>query len=122
MDDPHWIAYSFNVALSDTAEKISDDSTVPDDPGPQPDPKPADDPEPKEPTKTKTLKDGTYKVKATTDRRMFYLYPKEKNPATVVLVKKNGKMTATITLTGSGYDYVYMGSYKNAIKKSNKSK
>ena len=51
---------------------------------------------------------------------MFYLYPKEKNPAKVILVKKNGKMTATITLTGTGYDYVYMGTPAQAKKAGKK--
>lgn len=123
MSVPKWIAYSFTVSLSDTAEKISDDSTIP---GVKPDGggqdgSGSDEQEKKEPSKTKTLKDGTYKVKATTCRVMFYLYPKEKDPAKVILVKKNGKMTATITLTGSGYDYVYMGTPKQA-KKAGKSK
>ena len=120
MSRPHWVNYEYKITLENASSKISDDTTIPEF---KPDEGDKDkDKEPAEPTNTKTLKDGTYKVKATTDRRMFYLYPKEKDPATVVLVKKNGKMTATITLTGSGYDYVYMGSYKNAIKKSNKSK
>ena len=83
-----------------------------------------DDQEPgeaEEPEKAGTLKDGTYKVKATTCRKMFYLYPKETDPAEVVLTVKDGKMTATITLTGEGYDYVYMGTPAQA-KKAGKSK
>jgi len=133
MSAPHWVQYEYKLTLSDDAEKISDDTTIPDqgtddpeDPADPTDPTdPTDDPE--DPGETedpdgddKILKDGTYKVKATTDRKMFYLYPKEKNPATVILVKKNGKMTATITLTGDGYDYVYMGTPEQA-KKADKS-
>ena len=119
MSKPHWINYMYLITLTSLSSKVSDDTTIPEFKPDKEDQDKEKDPTPK---KKKTLKDGTYKVKATTDRKMFYLYPKEKDPATVILVKKNGKMTATITLTGSGYDYVYMGSYKNAIKKSNKSK
>ena len=126
MSEPHWVQYYYTLVLSDNAEKISDDTTIPDDEGSD-DPVDPVDPDDgkddeKEPDKkdTKTLKDGTYKVNATTCRVMFYLYPKEKNPAKVILVKKNGKMTATITLTGDGYDYVYMGTPKQAKKAGKK--
>lgn len=119
MSEPHWIQYYYKLTLSDSAKKISDDTTIPDDSGDSGD-EPDDPTEPDEPTDTSELKDGTYKVKATTCRVMFYLYPKEKNPATVVLVKKNGKMTATITLTGDGYDYVYMGTPAQAKKAGKK--
>lgn len=116
----HWITYEYKITLSEDAKKISDstdistegDSTEPVDPEDPEDPE-----EPTEPSKTTKLKAGTYKAKATTSRDMFYLYPKEKDPGQVILkVKKNGKMTATITLSGEGYDYVYMGSAAKAKK------
>ena len=48
---------------------------------------------------------------------MFYIAPKEKNPAKAILkVNKDGTMTATFSLSGEGYDYVYMGSAKQAAK------
>lgn len=123
MSEPHWVQYQYKVTLSEKSEKISDDTTIPDDGSESGDDSKDDEKkEDEEPDKkdSKTLKDGTYKVNATTCRVMFYLYPKEKNPAKVILVKKNGKMTATITLTGSGYDYVYMGTPKQAKKAGKK--
>lgn len=36
----------------------------------------------------------------------------------VKLTAKNGKMTAVITLSGSGYDYLYMGTGKDAAAES----
>ena len=72
------------------------------------------DPTPTVPSTTQTLADGTYKVLSTTDRKMFYLYPKETDPAYSILKIENGKMTATITLNGEGYDYVYMGTPEQA--------
>ena len=119
-----WItSYTYTLTINDESQKISDDTTIPEN-GPSKPETADDDPEEddgKDDGKDKKkLKDGTYKVKATTDRKMFYLYPKKKNPATTILVKKNGKMTATITLTGSGYDYVYMGTPKQAKKAGKK--
>lgn len=122
MSEPHWIQYQYKVTLSEKSEKISDDTTIPDDGSQSGDDNKDDEKKDDEdPSDTSTLKDGTYKVNATTDRKMFYLYPKEKDPAQVILVKKNGKMTATITLTGDGYDYIYVGTPAQA-KKAGKSK
>lgn len=71
------------------------------------------------PTGKKTLKPGTYRVRAATDNRMFYLAPKESSVKYAVLtVKKNGKMSASFALTGEGYDYLYMGSPAKAAKAS----
>ena len=118
-----WItSYTYTLTINDESQKISDDTTIPEN-GPSKPEETDDDSEDdgKDEGKDKSkLKDGTYKVKATTDRVMFYLYPKKNNPATTILVKKNGKMTATITLTGSGYDYVYMGTPKQAKKAGKK--
>ena len=131
MSEPHWVQYQYKITLTEAAQKISDDTTIPGQEDEESEPQKEDEKkeeekdkeseEKVEPTEKKTLKDGTYKVKATTDRKMFYLYPKESNPAEIILVKKNGKMTATITLTGEGYDYVYMGTPAQA-KKAGKSK
>ncbi|WP_027869345.1 hypothetical protein [Eubacterium sp. AB3007] len=132
MTVPHWVQYTYHIALSDNPEKISDETTVPEgyavdvlsgdsgepggnsgEPGGQTTPTKPTDPTP---TTTSKLSDGTWKVKATTDRVMFNLYPKEKDPVQVILVKKGNKMTATITLNGDGYDYVYMGTPAQAKK------
>ncbi|MCR5666416.1 MAG: hypothetical protein K6G01_06255 [Eubacterium sp.] len=70
------------------------------------------------PTKKKKLKVGcTYKIKAATDNRMFYIAPKKAKTKHVILkVKKNGKYQITMSLTGTGYDYLYVGTAKKAAK------
>ena len=117
-----WISYTYKLTVTDETQKVSDDTTVPENGESKPEETDEEeqDKDDSKDKKKKTLKDGTYKVKATTDRKMFYLYPKEKDPATVVLVKKNGKMTATITLTGDGYDYIYVGTPAQAKKAGKK--
>ena len=124
-----WISYTYTITLSPEANPISESTEIPENPASQPeegegtdptDPtEPADPTKPTKPTKPtnptnpkdkQKLTQGTWKVKATTKREMFYLYPKDKDPAWVILkVNKNKTMTATITLSGMGYDYVYMG-------------
>ena len=131
-ENSRWInSYTYKITLTPESKKISDSTDVPENPGDTPgageqdDPSQPSDPtdptkpsEPSEPTKPgdkQKITVGTWKAKATTKRQMFYLYPKEKDPAWVILkVKKNKTMTATITLSGTGYDYVYMGTPKQA--------
>ena len=135
MSEPHWVNYTYKITLTPASEKISDSTEVPDfsggtdptnpeDPSQPTDPTNPDDPEDPgktDPTDTKKLGTGTWKVKATTSRDMFYLYPKETDPAwTILKVKKDKSMTATITLSGDGYDYVYMGTATQAKKASKK--
>ncbi len=126
MSEPHWVNYTYHLSLGSDPEKISDSTDLPEngsseggDPGEQDDPSdPADKPDPAD---TQKLTAGTYKVKATTDRKMFYLYPKDSNPAwTILKINKDKSMTATITLTGDGYDYVYMGTPAQAKKAGKK--
>jgi len=126
MSEPHWIKYTYKLTLTKDSEKISDSTDIPPNPeeGTEPvdptpvDPTPVDPSEPIVPDKPgdkQKLSVGTWKVKATTDRKMFYLNPKTTDPAWVVLkVNKNKTMTATIVLSGEGYDYVYMGTPKQA--------
>ena len=115
--------YYFAIPAADKLEK--EEATNP--PADPEKPDPATDKENEKPagtqtpTTTQVLKDGTYKVLTTTDRKMFYIYPKEQDPAYSILKVANGKMTATITLTGSGYDYVFMGTPAEA-NKADKSK
>ncbi len=66
------------------------------------------------------LKDGTYRVQAWTDHRMFNIQP-YKNGTYAILTVKNGKMKAALTLTGQGYDYLYAGT-KAQAEKASKSK
>lgn len=126
MSEPHWIGYMYKISLSPSSEKISSSTEIPDSseeekPSEQTKPQKEDKPAPVEPTKKKKLGVGTWKINATTSRDMFYIYPKEKNPAKVILkVNKNGTMTATFSLSGEGYDYVYMGTPKQAKKAGKK--
>lgn len=53
--------------------------------------------------------DGTYTIPAETDQRMFYIVSDEGSGRTAVLTVKDGQMTATFSLTGTGYDKAYMG-------------
>jgi len=56
--------------------------------------------------------DGTYTIGVDTDRYMFYIASDDKNKCTLTV--KDGKMTATFRLNGTGYDYVFMGSSEEA--------
>lgn len=121
MGDPHWINYHYTIII----DKDVEPSDNPSDQDKEDDKDKNKDKESQEqpvtPSTKQQLKDGTYKVLSTTDRKMFYLYPKEQVNAYSILTVKNGKMTATITLTGDGYDYVYMGTPAQA-KKAGKAK
>lgn len=64
-------------------------------------------------TKAVEAEDGTYKVNVTSSSTMF-------NVVDCVLTSKNGKMTAKVTLGGTGYDYLYAGtSAKAAVDSAN---
>ncbi len=56
---------------------------------------------------TNKVADGIYDATAETGAAMFKVVG-------VKLTAKNGKMTAVITLSGTGYDYLYMGSAADA--------
>lgn len=53
------------------------------------------------------LEDGEHSVTVETGNKMFKV-------VNTVVAKKNGKMTALITLSGTGYDYLYVGSAADA--------
>lgn len=58
----------------------------------------------------KTVKEGnTYSINVKSSASMFRVVACE-------LTKKNGKMTAVLTLSGEGYDYLYMGTKEQALK------
>lgn len=119
MSKPHWVQYYMTITLSDDATPVSD-STDTDDADSSDDDNTTDTDS--TPTTTKKLKNGTtYKVRSDTDRRMFYMIPKgSAKKYSILKISKKGKMTATITLSGTGYDYLYMGTTK-AAKKASKS-
>ena len=112
MSEAHDITYTIFATLTASSEQLpDDDGSAGDDDSEKPGGDSAGDDVPAD-----KLADGTYMVRADTDNRMFYLMPDSKNQKTAYLVKKNGKMTVTITLTGRGYDYLYMGTTEEAEK------
>ena len=59
----------------------------------------------------KTLADGVYSIEAASDSKMFRV-------TACTLTVKDGKMTAVITLGGTGYDQMYVGTKAEAEKAS----
>lgn len=55
-----------------------------------------------EPAPAPDIKDGTYKVNVDTGNRMFKVVD-------ATLTVKGGQMTALVTLSGTGYEYLYAG-------------
>ena len=110
--ETHWVNCTYKITVKEKTEEPAEEPSS----GDNDKDKDKDKDKPSTPTSTQKLKDGTYKVLSTTDRVMFYLYPKEQDPAYSILTIKDGKMTATITLNGDGYDYVYMGTPEQAVK------
>ena len=66
------------------------------------------------PTPTPTPADGTYSIEVETGAAMFKVVDCK-------LTVKNGLMSAVITLSGTGYDYLYMGAGADAEKADRKS-
>ena len=65
---------------------------------------------PEEPeTPDKDIENGDYNVTVDSSSSMFKV-------VNCVLTKKNGQMSAVITLSGTGYDYLYMGTAEGAAK------
>ena len=65
---------------------------------------------PEEPeTPDKDIENGDYNVTVDSSASMFKV-------VNCVLTKKNGQMSAVITLSGTGYDYLYMGTAEDAAK------
>lgn len=60
-------------------------------------------------TENKTLTDGNYQVDVDTGNKMFKV-------TNCILTSEKGKMYAVITLSGTGYDYLYMGSAVDAAE------
>lgn len=60
-------------------------------------------------TENKTLTDGSYQVDVTSNASMFKVI-------NCILTSEKGKMYAVITLSGTGYDRLYMGTASDAAK------
>lgn len=123
MSEAHEIAYNLHITLSAASVQI-EDSDPATEPGENPAEKPgADKPQgPDDKPETKKLADGTYRINAKTDERMFYLLTDEKDRPYVTLKKKGTHLQVTITLTGTGYDYLYLGAKADAEKATAKEK
>ena len=89
---------------------------TPDDPGEPGNPEEPEGPEePEDPTAPEgpmisddgVLADGIYSAEVETGQAMFKVVD-------CVITSEDGKMTAVITLSGTGYDYLYLGSAKDA--------
>lgn len=59
--------------------------------------------------------DGEYVIPADTDNRMFYLVQDEEGRKNVTLKVENGVMRVTFALTGTGYDYLRLGTVEEAM-------
>lgn len=68
-----------------------------------------------DPIVSEKLSNGTYKVKSETNSSMFNIVINSDGIAWSVLKVTSSGMQATITLTGTGYDYLYMGTKEEAV-------
>lgn len=59
--------------------------------------------------------DGEYVIPADTDNRMFYLVQDEEGRKNVKLKVEDGVMKVTFALTGTGYDYIRLGTVEEAM-------
>ena len=75
---------------------------------PNPSPNPMPDPEPTPtPTPEATVANGIYSMGVTSSSSMFKVVD-------CILTAKDGKMSAVLTLSGTGYGYLYMGTKEEA--------
>ena len=87
-----------NPSNPGTTEPSKPGTTDPDTPAPS---------DPEKPEEGKTLTDGSYRVEVTSSSSMFKV-------TDCVLTSEKGKMYAVITLSGTGYDKLYMGTAEQA--------
>lgn len=107
--------YSLNVKLSEGKEPTgpvpsepgTTDPTEPSNPGTT-DPADPSEPGPSDPEEI-VLTDGSYHVDVTSSSTMFKV-------TNCILTSENGKMYAVITLSGTGYDKLYMGTAEEAAQ------
>ncbi|NCB92782.1 MAG: hypothetical protein EOM40_09525 [Clostridia bacterium] len=98
----YWETKQDSLNISQFLVKTEDkDPTTPTDPTPTDPPTPG----------AGTVSDGTYSADVESSSSMF-------NVIGCVLTSKNGKMSAVITLNGTGYDYLYAGTAADAANAS----
>ena len=123
MSEAHLVDYTLHVGLAEGAEpeepaapEEPEEPETPEEPGTPDDPAGPEDPEtpggqtePEEPmiSEDGVLADGVYRAEVETGQPMFKVVD-------CVITSEDGKMTAVITLSGTGYDYLYAGSAKDA--------
>ena len=114
--DGTWYKYSqggeFTITIPGTKTEEPTATPAPAEPTATPTPAPTETPaEPTpEPTVTpaeRTCDSGIYNVTVNSSATMFRVVD-------CVLTSKNGKMTAVLTLSGTGYDYLYLGTKEEA--------
>ncbi|MCI6018378.1 MAG: hypothetical protein MRZ59_05950 [Clostridiales bacterium] len=79
------------------------------------DSKDEDNKEPENPEEIGKLSDGDYKINVESSASMFKV-------TKCILSLKDGKMSAIITLSGTGYDYLYMGTADEAVAAADSAK
>ena len=116
MSEPHDVSYVIHITLSsdsEITEGTGGSGETGGNTGNTEEEKPAE-----EPASSQKLANGKYKVKSDTDNRMFYIVTASDGIKWSVLKVTSKGMEATITLTGQGYDYLYMGTAAQAEKAS----
>lgn len=103
-----WYQYSQGGEFTITIPGMSAENPVPTEtPTPTAAPTPTATPAPT--PAEGTCENGIYNVDVTSSSTMFRV-------VNCVLTSKNGKMTAVLTLSGTGYDYLYSGTAEEAAK------
>lgn len=106
MSEPHWVDYQITITLPEGSGSGGDKDDNKDDSGD--DSKKPDDTKPDQ-----TLKDGKYSIEVDSSAAMFRV-------TNCAMTVKNGKITAVITLSGTGYSYLYLGTASDAGKADKK--
>lgn len=96
MSDPHWVDYQITISISEDTGNDKEDNDKPGDNKPG-DNKPGD-----EKPGASMLKDGKYSIGVDSSAAMFRV-------TDCTLTVKSKKISAVITLSGTGYGYLYLG-------------
>ena len=111
MDTPHYVNYTVNPVIAEPDADETDKQTETDKQEETQADTPAETDPQTESEQPKQLTNGTYSLSNVelVEGRMF-------NIIDCKLTVKDGNMTAVLTLHGTGYDYVYMGTAEDANK------
>lgn len=105
MSQEHWVDYTIHITLPEGSTPITGSEP---DPGENPGEESGEEEEPgEEEPGTPALADGMYHMDVTTSSSMFKVVD-------CVLIAGMGQMRAVITLSGTGYDKLYLGSAEEA--------